>query len=186
MVVVAEQRCIARHNYYVGIAFYIGQVHSLDEGIGNAVALRCPFTQIDLCALAVVTVVEILMVEVPARSVVVVFVNDFDVVLTGCLPSVFVVAAFPERTDSADDGNLRMGCLHSVDEEEVALHEGVADKVFVADAEILEVEWFRVTSLGTYLSQFAGLGIAVCPLDEVEQFLQVRLHSEWFAVIGIR
>ena len=77
------------------------------------------------------------MVEVPADAVVVVFIDDGDVLCLRFTPAIFVVAAFPEGTDCADDGDFGVCLLDAVDEEAVALQEGVSDEVFVADAEIL-------------------------------------------------
>ena len=174
--VLGEQRCVGRHDDDVGVALEACDVEGLGQGVLEGVAARGPFAEIDFRALAVVAVVEVGVVDVPSGTDVVVFVDNVDVLLAGELPAVFVVAAFEEGTYGADDLNLGMGVLDAAVEVEEALGEDIADEVFVADAEVFEVEGFGVSGFGTQTGEGRGLGVAVGPFDEVEQLLGVVVH----------
>ena len=96
----------------------------------------------------------------------------------GFLPTVLIVRAFPERANCTYDGYLRMLCLHSFYEETVTLHEGIAQHILIAYAEILQVERLWMACLSSHRRKRRLLCIAVSPLYQVKQLLQIRLHRK--------
>ena len=157
----------------------------LSQSVLQQIALAGPFAEIDLGAFTLVFVVEVLVVEIPSHWVVVVLVHDAEVLLGGMLPSVFVVAAFPEGSHCAHYGDLGMRLLHTLVEVVETLVEHIAQQILVADAQVLQIEGFRVSGLGTHGGQLAGGGIAVGPLDEIEQLLQIGGHRQRLSVVGV-
>ena len=58
----------------------------------------------------------------------------------------------------------------------VALFEHGADDVLVAYTYIFKVEWGGVTGISAKLGPLGGGGIAIGPLNQVEQLLDVSWH----------
>ena len=66
-------------------------MQSLYKRVFEFIALRCPFAQIYFRSVAVVLVVEILVVQIPARLIVIMLVNDVEFLLLGNLPTFLIV-----------------------------------------------------------------------------------------------
>ena len=66
--------------------------------------------------------------------------------------------------------------LHRLENHCEAFFENIGDEVFVANADVFQVERFGVTVLGTNLAPFRGFGITVGPFDQVKNVLNVLVH----------
>ena len=106
-----QQRGIGRHGHHVAIAFHRREVEGLRQGgldvVGTSRQMGGIFAQVYFRLRTVVTVIEVLVVDEPARGVVVVLVDNGDLQAGGKVPALLIVRPFPERSDSPDDGDFR-------------------------------------------------------------------------------
>ena len=107
------------------------------------------------------------MVQEPARLLVIMLVYGINpaLVFAGNLPALNIIGRREvERTYGTYHLYLRILLLHCLADHQVALLEIGRDEVFVADAYHLEVEWSRMTRIGSHLSPLRGGRVAIRPL----------------------
>ena len=148
---------------------HIAEVDALSQRIVYRIgAARCIFAQINLRSLAVVMVVIILMVQEPARLLVIMLVYGINpaLVFAGDLPTLNIIGRREVERAVPDTRHLylRILLLHRLADHQVALLEIGRDEVFVADAYHLEVERSRMASIGSHLSPLRGGRVAIRPL----------------------
>ena len=174
-----QQRSVARHLHDVGVALYVAEVEGLGECRLVGAGARSILAHVDLRSAAVVVVVVVLVVNEPCGRLVVVLVNHVEevAVLVGEVPALDVVGRGEvERPRRAAEQNLGMALVKLPGNHLAALLEDRGDDVFVADAEILQVERSRMACVGAHLRPLRRGGVAVGPFDEVREFVDVGGH----------
>ena len=100
-------------------------------------------------------------------------------------PAFHIVCSLIERTYCADNDYLRIFLFDSKVYHREAFFEDIGDQVFIADADIFQIERLRMTGFGTYLAPFGFLCITVRPfyqglteaLREPDAGEQIRLFE---------
>ena len=181
--VLAEHRGIAGHLDHVAITLDVGQIKGFSQRRFHIGALHVgrggPLAEVHLGALSVVVVVVVAVVHEPARRLVVVLVDHILQVgvATGKIPALLVVGTRRmERSDGAADLDVGIFGADSAGNHRVALLEDGADDVLVAYTYIFKVEGGGMAGIGAHLGPLRRGGVAVGPVNEVEQFLDVGGH----------
>src|SRR5690606_15964823 len=91
------------------------------------------------------------------------------------VPSFVIIRSFGERPHGADDGDLRMRFFHGFVDHGEPFFKYIGDQVFIADADVFQVEGFWMTGFGALLSPFR-IGVTVGILHEVYDILYERIH----------
>ena len=92
--ILGKQRCIGCHLDHIAIALHIAEVDSLCQGIVERIlATGGILAEIYLRLLAVVTIVIVLMIDKPARLLIVMLIDSINesLVLLGYLPTLHIV-----------------------------------------------------------------------------------------------
>ena len=92
--VLTQERSIGCHFYHIAVALHIAEVDALSQRIVYRIGTaRCIFAQINLRSLAVVMVVIILMVQEPARLLIIMLVYGINpaLVFAGNLPTLNII-----------------------------------------------------------------------------------------------
>ena len=164
----------------IPIPLDMGQVERLRQGrldvVGPARQMGGIFTQIDLRTVAVVTVVELLVMDEPTRCLVVMLIHNRYLQLIRQSPSRFIVTSLVEGSDRSDHGNLRIGSPDSLVDLGEAFREHIRDQVFVTDTDVFQVERLRMTCFGTFACPDRGGRIPVGIFHEIQYILNVCIH----------
>ena len=181
VVLAGEERGIGCHLDHIGITLDVHQIDGLGKCIEQLVVastILCGIlAQIDL-GLAVAGIVVVLTaVEIILCRLVVVLVDDGKTDLFGKLPRIIIVgvAGVRTRTCCAHDDDFGMSSHDTVVDVLETLHELGRDALLVADAQVLQIEWFGMSGLSTYTAPFGGY-ITIGPFDEVEGFVNPFVH----------
>ena len=137
---------------------------------------RGPLTHIHLGRRAVVVVVIVLMVHEPPRRFVVMLVDHVNhvLVLLREVPAFDIVGRrIMERPHRAANGDLRMAFLDGAADHLATLLEDGGDDVFVAYADVFQVERSGMSGIGSHLRPFVGGRIGVRPLYQVAKLIDV-------------
>ena len=179
MLVLGKQRCIAGHLNHITIALYITQEKRLGQRTLMGTCLRSIFANIHLRPLTVVAVVIVEVVHKPACGLVVMLIHHVEhlLMLLRKSPTLDIIGRRSvERTYSTANLNLRIAATYLLANHEATLLEGSRDDVFVTDADILQMERLRMAGICTHLRPLAGGRIAIGPLYQVAQFVDVGRH----------
>ena len=109
--VLTQERSIRCHFYHIAVALHIAEVDALSQRIVYRIGTaRCIFAQINLRSLAVVMVVIILMVQEPARLLIIMLVYGINpaLVFAGNLPTLNIIGRREvERTATVPTTSIR-------------------------------------------------------------------------------
>ena len=193
-----EERRVARHLYNVGVALAAREERRLGERRTQVVVavetpsavrhrVHCVLAHEHLRAVAVVAVVTLRIVDEPLIGIVDVLVHDhIAVFLVDDLPVIVGILRTDIHARRRNDGNIeefqKVGELALVDILPHAEKAGsevieiLVAPVFVADAEVFEIERRGVTHIGAHFRPIRFLGIArrdvaLCKVDEVRDVI---------------
>ena len=179
--VFCQQRSIRTHVHYISIPFQSSQIKCFGQSCfhirsasGDVSGI---FAQIYFRFFrAVVLVIEVLIVQEPSRRLIIMFVYHRNTEFVRQFPAFHIVCSLIERTYCADNDYLRIFLFDSKVYHREAFFEDIGDQVFIADADIFQIERLRMTGFGTYLAPFGFLCITVRPFYQVEDILNVSTH----------
>ena len=175
-----EERRVGRHGDDVTVALDGCQVEGLGQCrfdvIGPSRQVCGIFAQVDFRFLPVIAVVKVLVMYKPSGRVVVMLIHDGHFQSVGQRPSFFVVRAFVERASRADDRDVGMMFADGFVDEGKAFLKCVSDEVFIANADVFEVERGRMSCFGTHPCPFVGLRVGVGIVYQVQYVLDVFIH----------
>ncbi len=170
---------VSCHFHDVGIALEAGHKRAFEKGGIEvipflALAVACIFAGKDLRAFAVVAVVACALLEEPFFGTVEVLVYEVYLEAFHFGPEVVEFLAFAVRTRRTDYLDFGMFLAQYLDKGCKVLYIFRAP-LFVADTEILEVEWRGMTHVGAELAPYGG-GVAVGKFNQVYGILDIGLQ----------
>ena len=181
--VLGEHGGIGGHLDDIAIALDIRQVKGFCKGCLHIGALGISgsgiLAKVDFSAVAIIVVIIVAMMHEPARRLVVVLIHHILQigVLFGEVPALKVVGRRRvEWSDGATDLDVRVLGTDGLADHLITLLEDGGDDILVANADILQVEGLGMTCVSTHLRPFRSGRVAIGPVDEVEQFLDIGWH----------
>ena len=177
--------------YDIGIALEVGHEGCLEERSVEVVPLATVGTVASILtgkhlrSLAVVVVVAVALAEEPALGTVEMLVDEVYLDALHLGPQVVEVATFRVRTRRTDNLNFGMSLAQAL-YELLETHYILRTPLLITYTNVLEVEGFGVTHLGTNLTILSG-NVAIGKLDEVERILDigVELVNCYVSVLAI-
>ena len=181
--VLGEHGGIGGHLDDVAITLDISQIEGFGKGCLHVGALgigrSCIFAKIDLGSVAVIVVVIVAMVHEPTSRLIVVLIDHILQVrvFLGEGPAFEVVGRRRvEGAHGTTDLDFRIFGTDGLADHLVTLLEDGGDDILVANADILQVERLWMSCVSTHPGPFRSGGVAIGPVDEVEQFLDIGWH----------
>ena len=143
--------------------------------------VSCIFAQVYFCLFrTIVFVVEILVVQEPSRSLVIMFVDHRNTQFVRQLPSFHVVCTLIEWSHCTDNNHFWIFFFDGIEDHREAFFEDISDKIFISDTDVFQIEWFRMPGFGTYLSPLCLLCVTVCPFYQIKNILNIGSHfAHW-------
>ena len=180
-----EKRSVRSHVYNVSIAFQGSKIKSFrqcsfDIRFSSRDMSRI-FAQVYFCLFrTVVFIVEILIVQEPSRSLIIMFVHHRHTQFVGQFPSFYVVCTFIERSYCTYNDHFRIFFFDGIKYHCKTFFEDIGDEIFISDTDVFQVERFRMACFGTYLSPLCLLSVAVCPFYQIKNILNISTHfAHW-------
>ena len=177
----SEKRGIGSHVYNISITFQGCKIKSFcqccfDIRLSSRY-VSCIFAQVYFCLFrTIVFVVEILVVQEPSRSLVIMFVDHRNTQFVRQSPSFHVVCTLIERSHCTDNNHFRIFFFDGIEDHREAFFEDISDKIFISDTDVFQIERFRMPGFGTYLSPLCLLSVTVCPFYQIKNILNISSH----------